>query len=168
MKRVFIAEPKISDSEIVLNDPKQIHYLRNVLRLTEDQDIIIFDQQKNEYSCVLKKISSDLISIAVKSHSRAKSVKNFSLTVACAIPKKTSMDDIVDKLTQLGADRIIPLLTERVIVKFDEKKKVLKHKRWVSISISAAQQSQRPDVPVVDPVTGIREVLKSLDTFDLK
>ncbi len=168
MKRIFIAHPEVIGSEIMLNDSRQIHYLKDVLRLAEGQDLIIFDQQKNEYSCVIKKIGPDSVLIMVKRHSVSKLTKSFSLTVACAIPKKTSMDDIVDKLTQLGVDRIIPLLTDRVIVKLDEKKKVLRHKRWVSIAISAAQQSQRQDVPMIDPVTGIDEALNNSDIFDLK
>ena len=53
------------------------------------------------------------------------------------------MDDIIDKLTQLGVDCIIPLETERVIVKLDKQKKIARLKRWEKIALSAAKQSQR-------------------------
>ena len=53
------------------------------------------------------------------------------------------MDDIVDKLTQLGVECIIPLETERVVVRLDKQKKAGRLQRWEKIALSAAKQSQR-------------------------
>ncbi|MBU1727106.1 MAG: RNA methyltransferase, partial [Candidatus Omnitrophica bacterium] len=89
------------------------------------------------------------------------------LTIACALPKKAKFDDIVDKLTQLGVDGIIPLNTKRVIVKIDKKKEVVRLERWRKIAMSAAKQSQRASVPVVGHLKSIEEVLKEGD-YDLK
>ncbi|PIP18804.1 MAG: 16S rRNA methyltransferase [Candidatus Omnitrophica bacterium CG23_combo_of_CG06-09_8_20_14_all_41_10] len=90
------------------------------------------------------------------------------LTIACAIPKKSKFDDIVDKLTQLGVYRIIPLKTERVVVKLDKRKEELRSKRWNRIALSASQQSQRNNIPVVEPVQKFKDVLVRSKDFDLK
>jgi 16S rRNA (uracil1498-N3)-methyltransferase len=78
------------------------------------------------------------------------------------------MEEIIDKLTQLGIDRIIPLETERVIVRWDKDKEISWRQRWQKIALSAAQQSQRNTVPVVEPIQEVREVLSRSVFFDLK
>lgn len=91
-----------------------------------------------------------------------------NLTIACAIPKNARFDDIVDKLTQLGVGRIIPLVTERVVVKFDRKKEEARIGRWRKIAELASQQSQRNYIPVIAPVMDFKELLALAGDFDLK
>ena len=90
------------------------------------------------------------------------------ITVACAIPKQVKMDDIIDKLTQLGAARIIPLQTERVIVKLDQSKKLQRFQRWEKIALSAVKQSQRSNFVLISPVTELKDLLSNLQDYDLK
>jgi 16S rRNA (uracil1498-N3)-methyltransferase len=90
------------------------------------------------------------------------------LTVACAVPKKCKIDDSIDKVTQLGVYRIIPLATERVIVKFEKNKEDSRLVRWRRIALSASQQSQRNSLPIVDPLTDIKVLLSNVRDFDLK
>jgi 16S rRNA (uracil1498-N3)-methyltransferase len=90
------------------------------------------------------------------------------ITIACAIPKQTKMEDIVDKITQLGADRLIPLITERVIVKLDQHKKDLKLSRWQKIAIQASEQSGRKTLPVISPVMTFTEALSETNGCRLK
>jgi 16S rRNA (uracil1498-N3)-methyltransferase len=91
-----------------------------------------------------------------------------SINIACAIPKKSKFDDIVDKLTQLGVDRIIPLKTERAVVKLSIQKGEARLQRWVKIALSAAQQSQRSILPQISPLTDFRELIKKSTGFNLK
>ncbi|MCX5706225.1 MAG: RsmE family RNA methyltransferase, partial [Candidatus Omnitrophica bacterium] len=90
------------------------------------------------------------------------------ITLACAIPKKAKFDDIVDKLTQLGSARIIPLKTERVIVKLDNHKEALRLTRWRKIAQAASQQSKRSDIPVIEPPKDLEDLLTQSQDFDLK
>jgi 16S rRNA (uracil1498-N3)-methyltransferase len=78
------------------------------------------------------------------------------------------MDDIVDKLTQLGVECIIPLETERGIVRLDKQKKIQRSQRWEKIALSAAKQSQGSRLVVIKPVSALKDVLLSVDDFDLK
>ena len=94
--------------------------------------------------------------------------RNIHVTIACAIPKKSKIDDIIDKLIQLGVDRIIPLITERVIVKLDDKKKLSRRERWEKIALSSVKQSQRNIIPVIETVKDMGEVLRNSKDFDLK
>lgn len=167
MNRFFVEKINLKDKQIILNDHAQAHHLRDVLRIKPLELVAVFDKQGNEYIASVIEIGVDAIKLELKERRLLKD-SGIKITVACAIPKKVKMDDIVDKLTQLGIDRIIPLLTERVIVKIDAKNAQSKLSRWRKIAQSASEQSQRNIVPVIDKVKFLEEVLKETDKFDLK
>jgi len=129
---------------------------------------VIFDEQGNEYLTELENISLSCLVFKIKEKRKFKPAKQVSLTIACAIPKKSKIDDIIDKLTQLGVDKIIPLETERVIVKLDKHKKITRRKRWEKIAQVAAQQSQRNTLPVIEEVKNIKQLLAESKDYDLK
>ena len=110
---------------MIISDRNQVHHIKNVLRLKPKDQVIIFDDKGNEYSSIIEEISTQNLSFRIKARHKFIPSKRVKITIACAIPKKSKMGDIIDKLTQLGADRIIPLETERVIIKLDEGKKNL-------------------------------------------
>lgn len=168
MHRFFCPSQNISSHKVIIQDPTQIHHIRDVLRLKAGDEVIVFDGRANEYVVDIEKLMPQKIIFKIKKKTKALSTKSPTITVACAIPKRTKMDDIVDKLTQLGVERIIPLLTERVIVRLDSHKKTLCQQRWKRISLSAVQQSQRRTIPVIDSIRDIGEVLSASGNFDLK
>ncbi len=131
------------------------------------EEIVLFDSEENEYVGSVASLGKGrvLISIKTRRHAESRKVK---ITVACAIPKKSKMDDIVDNLTQLGVDAIVPLETERVIVRLDENKKAARLARWRKIARAAAQQSQRNRIPDVGTVSSLASVLARAPEFDLK
>ncbi len=167
MNRFFVEKINLKDKQIILDDHAQAHHLRDVLRIKPLELVAVFDNQGNEYIASVIEIGADAIKLEIKEKRPLKD-SGIKITVACAIPKKVKMDDIVDKLTQLGVERIIPLLTERVIVKIDAKNAQSKLSRWRKIAQSASEQSQRNIVPVIDKVKSLEEVLKEADKFDLK
>jgi 16S rRNA (uracil1498-N3)-methyltransferase len=83
------------------------------------------------------------------------------------MPKKSRMDDIVDKLTQLGVDSIIPLETERAIVKMD-KNGPNRLERWRKIARNAAEQSRRNTLPLILAAMSLPEVLAQSKNYRLK
>jgi len=135
--------------------------------LKAGKDVVIFDQADNEYLARIESISNKSVVLNIKEELKRTFSDKAFLTVACAIPKKSKFDDIIDKLTQLGVDRIIPMLTERVIVKLDSRKAALRKARWEKIALSACQQCKRKNIPVIDMPESIGSVLSSAG-FDLK
>ena len=167
MNRFFIEQIDLTEKFIILNDPAQLHHLRDVLRISPGERIAIFDRSGNEYIVVVTEIGSRCAKLEIK-NKRAPDDLNIQITVACAIPKKVKMDDIVDKLTQLGVACIIPLQTERVIVKLDKQKKLQRFQRWEKIALSAVKQSQRSKFVVIEPVTDFKDLIANAQDFDLK
>jgi len=169
MHRFYCPAQDISLATITLSDPNQIHHVRDVLRLETGSEIIIFDDRKNEYLAVIEKIQKRNITCQIKAQNRPGGPeKRLKISVACAIPKKAKIDDIVDKLTQLGADRIIPLETERVIVKIEGQKRNSRLERWKKITLNACRQSQRKELPIVESIKSMDELLENISSYDLK
>ena len=158
---------KITGDKAVITDREQLHHIKDVLRLKPGDEVDISDNTGGEYSGVITAIGKQQaeLKVTLKKTPREDSLK---LTIACAVPKNTRFDDIVDFLTQLGVERIIPMRTERVIIKLDKAREEEKHKRWIKIAQSAAQQSQRSRIPIIEPVTDIKDVIKDAAGDGLK
>lgn len=168
MPRFFVPSQNISKDKIIVLDRKQAHYIKDVLRLKVNDELVIFDEKENEYTCLLEKLKPEVTLYIKKTVLAAPNSKKINLTVACAIPKKSNMDDIIDKLTQLGVARIIPLKTKRAIVKLDAKKEQTRLNHWQRIAQSASEQSQRISLPIIETIKGIKEVLTETKEYDLK
>ncbi len=165
MHRFYI--DRIDGKIASISDAGQLHHLKNVLRLKVGNDIIVCDREGNEYSGTITAMERKraLIKVADLKSTRRSEMK---LTIACAIPKGNSMDDIIDQLIQLGVERIIPMETERVVVKLNEAKKEARLTRWRKIAQNAAGQSQRKSIPIIEAVNGVIDVINRSQGFDLK
>jgi 16S rRNA (uracil1498-N3)-methyltransferase len=165
MHRFYI--DRVAGDTATLTDAGQLHHLKDVLRLKAGDNVAVFDGEGNEFAGVIESIVKKQAMIKVAAVKRDLRDK-ISLTIACAVPKGDRMDDVIDQLTQLGVARIIPMWTERVVVKLDEAKKEARFKRWQTIAQSAAEQSQRVNLPVIMPVTPIADVVTGSQDYDLK
>ncbi|MGA2775878.1 MAG: RsmE family RNA methyltransferase [Candidatus Omnitrophota bacterium] len=168
MHRFFTLQKNISSGKIKISERPVIHHLKDVLALKPGEEVIIFDGTGNEYRAQIEIISNKAVELKIKEKLNPNVPDKFPLTVACAIPKKSKFDDIVDKLTQLGVDRIIPMLTERVIVKLAGYKGILRKLRWEKIALNASEQSKRKNLPLIETPTNIKEVIANSSNFNLK
>jgi 16S rRNA (uracil1498-N3)-methyltransferase len=167
VNRFFIEKIDPADKYAILSDADQLHHLKDVLRIKPSEKIAIFDRLGNEYVAQVTEIGTAAVKLEVK-EKRPPCDIGVQITVACAIPKKVKMDDIIDKLTQLGVACIIPLQTERVIVKLDKQKKIQRFARWEKIALSAVKQSQRSNFVLIKPVLEFKDVISNSNDFDLK
>lgn len=81
------------------------------------------------------------------------------LTVAFALTKGAKPDLVVQKLTEVGVDRIVAFAAERSVVRWDDAKVTAQHRRWQAIARGAVEQSRRAWLPLIDPLTGFDDVL---------
>ena len=165
MHRFFLTD-NIIDEQVIINDASQLHHLKDVLRLKTGCQIVVFDSSGCEYLCSIADITRQQARLNVIEKKQARPVR-FKLTIACALPKKSGFDDIVDNLTQIGVDTIIPLLTERVEVKVDDIERS-RLERWRKIALSAAEQSQRNMLPSIPGIMSLTDVLSKSAEYDLK
>jgi len=167
MLREFLSLEDIKTDRVTIDDKEVVHHARDVLRLEPGAEVIVVSARQEEYLCALEQIAKTMI-LRVKQRRRAVENASSVIWLACAVPKKAKFDDIVDKLTQLGITGIIPILTQRTVVKIEKSKKTPKLERWKKIALNASNQSQRSCLPVIEPIKDFQEVLSRSGDFDLK
>ena len=85
---------------------------------------------------------------------------NLDVTIAVALVKEQKMDLILQKLTELGVNTIIPVNMERSIVKLDNTRFKKKKERWMSICKEASEQSKRTSIPAIEDIVSLKELVK--------
>jgi 16S rRNA (uracil1498-N3)-methyltransferase len=138
-----------------------LHHLRDFLRLKKDAPIGLLDGKGGEAEGKLMDVTSRRAQVRILSVQRSVRKKPL-LILACALPKKSKFEFIIEKATELGADEIIPLLTKRTEIDLTETRLHRKHLRFQTVAVNAAKQSQRAFLPVIHPVTPFEEALASL------
>ena len=162
----FYLEDPIIGEQAAISDADQLHHLGDVLRLKTGDQVKVFDSAGQEFLCSITTITKQQALLKVIERKVVRPAQ-FKLAVACALPKKSGLDDIVDKLTQIGVDTIIPLLTERVMVKTEEAQGS-RLERWRKIARSAAEQSQRNTLPAIPGILSFKDLLSESSGYDLK
>lgn len=156
--RIFSPQPLYEQQLYSLGEEHQ-HYLRHVLRIRIGDAVTLFDGSGSDYRGVVERL--DAQDLAVRIISRAAIAgKACRLTLAQALPKGSKMDDIVEKATELGVDRIIPFLSSRSVPKWSVEKAADRVVRWRKIAIEAARRCRRPDIPPIEGVVAYEEMLR--------
>jgi len=169
MSRLYCPEELICGERIDIRSPEQVHYLRDVLRLRVNDVVVVFDGKEREYHCRIRELSKKEAKLLIERRVKLGSKSRLNLAVACALPRqKNRFDDLIDKLSQLGVDKIYPMITERVIVRWDYSQKQKHLKRWRKIAEQACAQSGRNILPVIEPVKEINQILSSAVSYELK
>ena len=154
MQRYFVKE-KINDKFIL--EQSDIHHIKNVMRNKNNDKIeVVYD--KKTFICNIDNIND--CSLSIIEELEENNELDIELVVVCSLVKEQKMDLILQKLTELGVSKIIPLKTERSIVKIDEKRESKKLIRWQAICKEASEQAKRNRVPIVTDVYTMKDLIK--------
>jgi len=152
MHRFYLPPEQCQSSNLVLSESDAHHGL-HVLRLRPDERVAVLDGEGHEFHCKVGAMDRHGVSLAVLQ-------KNFipplphQLTLVQAIPRGKTMDSIVQKATELGVQRIVPLLSERITVHLDGEDAIHKVGKWQTTAIEAIKQCGSAWLPRVDaPLT---------------
>jgi 16S rRNA (uracil1498-N3)-methyltransferase len=162
MYRFYCQDADFSKSSVVISDPHEIHHIKDVLRLKKGALIQIFNAKSQQADAVIEEINKEAIGVSVKTVKQNEEARA-KIILACAPPKKGKFEFIIEKCTELGVDEIIPLKTKRTEVLFKEDGMAGKLNRFESVAVNAAKQSKRTKVPRIYPMTGLPQVLQTLD-----
>ncbi len=143
---------------------EEAHHAVHVLRLKVGDTVNVFDGRGHEAQVRVAEITKDSVRLTILQHSNTASLP-CRITLAQAIPKK-SMDLIVQKATELGVASIVPLVSERSVVKLDEDSRRMD--RWHEIALEACKQCGNNWLPEIQPPRKTRDFLSSPGKFDLK
>jgi 16S rRNA (uracil1498-N3)-methyltransferase len=153
-RRRFYAPPGAFSSELdsVNLAPEEARHLRDVLRLKPGDEVYVFDGAGKEFRCLVEESRRDSARLKVGGEVEpARPESPLNLTLAIALLKGEKFDLVVQKATELGVSRVVPVITRHADIRLrDESDAVKRVARWQRIALEAAKQSGRAVVPEVD------------------
>ena len=156
MQRYF--SNKLENNKFELNSD-DIYHITKVMRMkTGDSIEVVYNNEV--YICNLE--IDNTVNAFIKSKEETKTPKKFEKVLIIPLLKEQKMDLILQKSTELGVDKIIPVIMERSIVKLENGKETKKLDRWNKICKEASEQSKRIDIPLITNV----KVLKELENIE--
>ena len=138
------------------------NHIARVLRLAVGDALILFDGEGGEYAARIEAIRKGTVTVAVLERRTVERESPLSLTLAQAVPRAERMDWVVQKATELGVSRLVPVLSERSVVRLDTRQAQSKQRHWQRIAIAACEQSGRHRIPQVVSPTSLAQFLQSL------
>jgi 16S rRNA (uracil1498-N3)-methyltransferase len=146
LTRVYIEEPLASGKRCLVAGSAAIHLVR-VLRLGVGAAVTLFDGAGGEYAARIESFRRDAILVEVGAHAAVERESPLALTLAQGVSRGERMDWVVQKAAELGVRRIVPLITERSVVRLDARQAQKKSQHWHGIIIAACEQCGRNRLP---------------------
>lgn len=150
-----------------LNQAETYHAER-VLRLKPGTTITVFDGKGVSASATIETFDKKTTTLCLGPSEMTPQPKT-NITLAQAIPKGNNMDLIIQKAVELGVTRIIPLITDRTIVRLhDQNEAHKKQERWQSIALEACKQSGQNWMPLIELPTSLKDALEKKSATEIQ
>lgn len=165
-RRRFFAPPDAfaSDGRTLILASDEARHLRDVLRLKGGDEVFVFDGEGKEYRCIVSGSGRDAAKLDVEMEvDPARPESPLDLTLAVSLLKGEKFDLVVQKATELGVTRVVPVVTKLadVRVRADEPEVKRRAVRWQRIALEAVKQSGRARVPEVGAPVAFAPLIES-------
>ena len=159
MISVIISEENILENKIIIDEKGDVNHLKNVFRVKIDEKVRAVDGEK-EYLCRVAELDKKSVTLVIDEIFEDRFSTKVKIDAAIGILKNDKMDLTIQKLTEIGINKIIPLSTKRGVAKVSEKKD-----KWDLIVREALKQCQGVKPLIIDEVTKIEKL--KLEDYDL-
>ncbi len=148
--RICVFDPLAVGMEVVLPEQAGEHLAR-VLRLERGHPLVLFNGEGREYRAEIAQLAKRAVTARVLDESPAVDRESpLALTLVQGVARGEKMDLILQKATELGIRRIVPVITERTEVKLDAERTGRRLAHWQAVIAGACEQSGRSVLPVLD------------------
>ncbi len=161
MPRIPLPSQGIEDEKVVISGADYRHMVK-ALRLGVGDEVTLFGEDSHEYTGVISSVGSRELVVDITGSRLIAADPVIEITILQGLPKGEKMDYIVEKATELGATRIVPVVTERSQVR-----KTGKHQRWERIALEASKQCGRTKPTLIENTLEFKDALLYKDKSDL-
>ena len=162
----FYIPPEQCQGAVLWLTGREAHHALHVLRVRTGESVLVLDGEGHVLHCDVSDSSRDRMRLEVVKR-RFVAPLPYQVTLGQAIPKGKLFDAIVQKATELGAFRIIPLVTERVVGKIESQVESAKAQKWRLVAIEAIKQCGSPWLPHIEPPEPIEKFIAKQSGVDL-
>jgi 16S rRNA (uracil1498-N3)-methyltransferase len=162
----FYLPPASCRSDTLRLEGREAHHALHVLRVKRDERVTVLDGAGGEFLCAVETAGKDSIQLTVV-EKKSIPAPSCAITLLVAIPKGKIIEGIIQKAVELGAHRIVPLLTERVITQLDDDGAEDKREKWQRVAIEAIKQCGAAWLPQVAVPQAIHNFLTHGEKLEL-
>jgi 16S rRNA (uracil1498-N3)-methyltransferase len=165
MHRFYLPPEQCQNSTLELTGEEAHHALR-VLRIQPGERVVVLDGAGSQFDCEVREATKRSVALNVVAKNVAPPLP-CQITLLQAVPKAKAMDYIVEKATELGAARVVPILTERTVVHLDREEAADKAAKWQQIAIESIKQCGSPWLTKIEPAVSLKTILARQEKFEL-
>ncbi|MEA3132449.1 MAG: rRNA (uracil1498-N3)-methyltransferase [Gammaproteobacteria bacterium] len=149
LTRVYVDAPLTAGAIVELPAETAAH-LAKVLRARSGDPLILFRGDGREYLGAIESVRGSRVTASVGNGADVDRESPFAITLVQCVPRGDRMDFIVQKATELGVARIVPVLSQRSVVRLDESQKESKVAHWRAVVLNACEQCGRNRLPIIE------------------
>jgi 16S rRNA (uracil1498-N3)-methyltransferase len=150
LTRVYV-EADLTPGSVVELPSGTASHLAKVLRTRSGDELILFNGDGREFIGAIESVRGSRVSASVGDSRRVDRESPLAITLVQCVPRGDRMDFIVQKATELGVARIVPVLSQRSVVRLDKAHSESKAIHWRAVAVSACEQCGRNRVPAIEP-----------------
>jgi len=160
--RIFVPDlqAQSDDGTVALPEQASAHVSR-VLRMRTGDAVTVFDGRGGEYAAEIATIAKKEVTLRLGAHSPTERESPLAVTLIQGLARGDKMDYIIQKATELGVARIIPVATARGIVQLDDDRGDRKWQHWRAVAASACEQCGRNRLPEIVPPCSLEQLWQS-------
>jgi 16S rRNA (uracil1498-N3)-methyltransferase len=149
LTRVYVGTALIPGSLVEL-PPDTGSHLARVLRARSGDELILFNGDGREFNGAIETVRGSRVSASVGESRPVDRESPLAITLVQCVPRGDRMDFIVQKATELGVARIVPVLSQRSVVRLDKAQAESKAVHWRAVAVSACEQCGRNRLPIIE------------------
>jgi 16S rRNA (uracil1498-N3)-methyltransferase len=165
MHRFHLPSGECQQEMLILRDHEARHALQ-VLRLRPGDPVAVLDGEGTRLHCEVRRTARHVVELGVTQREFVAPLP-YRVTLAQALPKGKTFDTIMQKATELGAWRVVPLVSERVLSRPDDAQAPAKVEHWRRIAIESIKQCGSPWLPKIEPPLSLTGFLARKEPVDL-
>lgn len=149
LTRVYL-DTALRPGDLIELPPAAAMHLAKVLRARGGEPIVLFTGDGSEFTATVRAVHGSKVTAAVGSGRAVDRESPLTVTLLQCVPRGDRMDLIVQKATELGVARIVPVLSRRSVVRFDTDQAKSKTLHWRAVAAGACEQCGRNRLPIID------------------
>ena len=166
MQKFFVEENQIENDKINIIG-EDVKHISSVLRMQKGEQILIGSKETLEtYLTEIEQIEKEKVVAKIIEKLDTQTESNVEIDLYQGLPKADKMELIIQKTTEIGISKVIPVDMVRCIVKLDEKDAKKKIERWQKVAEGAAKQSKRIKIPEIKNKIKIKDLENIISQYD--
>jgi 16S rRNA (uracil1498-N3)-methyltransferase len=162
----FYLPPEKCRGPLLQLDGSEAHHALQVLRLKRGERVTVLDGAGNAFLCEAQDAQKHSLALAVREQ-KSTAAPPCPITLLVAVPKGRIIEDIIQKAVELGVQRVVPLLTGRVVIQLDAAGAAAKREKWRQVAVEAIKQCGAPWLPEVATPQTIAAYLERSERIEL-